>query len=109
MEEEAELPSNETVASISRISKTRSPGLCPLLHLSAKVLLLILRLMWNKYIIGCWSMGSEEGCVDRVLVCHNCNQKFPFSANEQRFYRQKGLHVVPRRCYSCRKTSCKTL
>lgn len=109
IKEEAELPSNETVVSISSVSKTHIPSAYPLLPLLGKVLLLTLRLMWDKYTIRCWSMRREDRYVDRVLVCHDCNQQFLFSADEQRSHRQKGLHIVPSQCHSCRKTSHKVL
>lgn len=40
---------------------------------------------------------------DKVLVCHECNNEFVFTAGEQEFYAEKGFIKVPQRCYDCRK------
>ena len=38
---------------------------------------------------------------DRILTCADCGQEFAFSADEQRFYAERGF-TEPRRCASCR-------
>ena len=38
---------------------------------------------------------------DRTLTCADCGQEFTFTANEQRFYSDRGFSD-PRRCASCR-------
>ena len=40
---------------------------------------------------------------DKVLVCHECNNEFVFTAGEQEFYAEKGFIKEPQRCYDCRK------
>ena len=40
---------------------------------------------------------------DKKLVCIECGQEFIFSAEEQQFYKNKGLENEPVRCPSCRK------
>lgn len=39
---------------------------------------------------------------DKHLVCRDCAAGFIFTANEQEFFRQKGLINEPRRCEACR-------
>lgn len=38
---------------------------------------------------------------DQELVCADCGQSFPFSAEDQEFFAQKG-YSSPKRCASCR-------
>lgn len=38
---------------------------------------------------------------DRTLTCADCGQEFMFSADDQRFYAERGF-TDPRRCPSCR-------
>jgi CxxC-x17-CxxC domain-containing protein len=38
---------------------------------------------------------------DRTLTCADCGQEFMFSADDQRFYAERGF-TEPRRCPSCR-------
>lgn len=38
---------------------------------------------------------------DRTLTCTECNSSFTFSAEDQRFHREKG-YSDPRRCPTCR-------
>jgi CxxC-x17-CxxC domain-containing protein len=38
---------------------------------------------------------------DRTLTCADCGQEFVFSADDQRFYNERGF-TDPRRCPSCR-------
>ena len=44
-------------------------------------------------------MSDEK--IDIEIKCQDCGNKFVFSANEQRFYEEKG-YVPPKRCKSCR-------
>ena len=39
---------------------------------------------------------------DRTLTCQDCGQSFPFSADDQEFFAQKG-YTEPKRCPSCRQ------
>jgi hypothetical protein len=38
---------------------------------------------------------------DKIIVCQTCEQKFPWTAGEQKFYAEKGLQP-PRHCRVCR-------
>jgi len=38
---------------------------------------------------------------DRVLVCKDCNNKFLWTAGEQKFFYDKGLQNIPKRCKIC--------
>ena len=38
---------------------------------------------------------------DRALKCQNCGKPFVFSADEQRFFEQKGYRNDPKRCKAC--------
>jgi len=38
---------------------------------------------------------------DRVLSCVDCGNKFMWTAGEQKFFYDKGLQNVPKRCKSC--------
>lgn len=38
---------------------------------------------------------------DAKIKCQDCGNEFIFSANEQKFYEEKGF-IPPKRCRSCR-------
>lgn len=40
--------------------------------------------------------------VDQVLMCAECQGDFAFTADEQRFFLDKGFKNAPRRCKPCR-------
>lgn len=40
--------------------------------------------------------------VDRTLVCVDCANDFIHSADDQRYYAEKGFSSEPKRCVSCR-------
>lgn len=40
---------------------------------------------------------------DKKLICKDCGVDFVWTANEQRFYKDKGLQNVPGRCQGCRE------
>jgi len=42
----------------------------------------------------------EEG-QDQLVVCVDCGAQFPFSAQEQSFYKERG-YSPPKRCKACR-------
>jgi CxxC-x17-CxxC domain-containing protein len=49
-------------------------------------------------------MGSkvkEKDLEDKMLVCQDCGSKFLFTAGEQKFFLDKGLQNIPKRCKSC--------
>lgn len=56
----------------------------------------------NVYCAICRRMGLKV-YFDRPLICHSCRRIFLFTAEEQRFYQQKGLTQQPGRCPSCRE------
>ncbi len=39
---------------------------------------------------------------DKTLVCKDCGNDFPFTANEQEFFASKGFTNEPGRCPGCR-------
>lgn len=39
---------------------------------------------------------------DQTLTCQDCGKEFVFSANDQKFYEEKGFQA-PKRCPECRK------
>jgi Probable zinc-ribbon domain len=39
---------------------------------------------------------------EQRLTCADCGRDFPFSAEEQRFFREKGFEP-PKRCRECRQ------
>ncbi len=43
-----------------------------------------------------------EEMKDKTIKCIDCGEKFVFTANEQRFYQEKGFTNEPKRCKSCR-------
>lgn len=40
---------------------------------------------------------------DKTIQCVDCGEEFLFTANEQRFYQEKGFTHEPKRCKSCRE------
>ena len=38
---------------------------------------------------------------DKTLVCKECNSKFLWTAGEQKFFVDKGLKNIPKRCKIC--------
>ncbi|MCX6812133.1 MAG: zinc-ribbon domain-containing protein [Candidatus Berkelbacteria bacterium] len=38
---------------------------------------------------------------DKVLVCKDCGDKFIWTEGEQKFFIDKGLKNIPKRCKSC--------
>lgn len=40
---------------------------------------------------------------DETIVCVDCGKEFVFTANEQAFYKEKGLQNKPKRCVECRR------
>lgn len=40
---------------------------------------------------------------DKNLTCKECENNFLFSADEQKFFAQKGFENEPARCQDCRK------
>jgi len=45
---------------------------------------------------------TQNGPADQTIACADCGSDFVWTAEEQRFYREKGLRHAPRRCKSCR-------
>lgn len=43
-----------------------------------------------------------EELKDKTIKCVDCGQEFLFTANEQRFYQEKGFTNEPKRCKACR-------
>ena len=39
---------------------------------------------------------------DRTLTCVDCSQEFIHSADDQKYYSEKGFSSEPKRCVSCR-------
>ena len=39
---------------------------------------------------------------DRTLTCVDCSQEFIHSADDQKYYADKGFSSEPKRCVSCR-------
>lgn len=52
------------------------------------------------------SQGKKTDAVsevaDRMIVCMDCGEQFPFTAREQAFFNEKGFQP-PKRCKSCRQ------
>lgn len=49
-------------------------------------------------------MGSkvkESELEDKVLICQDCGNKFLWTAGEQKFFLDKGLQNIPKRCKVC--------
>lgn len=40
---------------------------------------------------------------DRLLLCANCSSEFVFTADEQRFFNEKGFTHEPKRCKKCNR------
>ena len=40
---------------------------------------------------------------DETIACVDCKNEFIFTANEQKFYAEKGFDNKPKRCKSCRE------
>ena len=40
---------------------------------------------------------------DRALICKECGQPFPFTAQEQEYYQMRGFANEPARCLECRE------
>jgi len=41
---------------------------------------------------------------DRILHCKECGNEFPFTADEQKFYAERGFQNEPQRCNPCRNS-----
>ena len=39
---------------------------------------------------------------DKTIKCMDCGEEFLFTANEQKFYQEKGFTNEPKRCKVCR-------
>ena len=39
---------------------------------------------------------------EKTLICRDCGRNFIWTANEQKFFADKGLKNVPSRCENCR-------
>lgn len=42
-----------------------------------------------------------EDLQDRMLICKDCGDKFVWTAGEQKFFIDKGLQNMPKRCKPC--------
>ena len=42
---------------------------------------------------------------DKNITCKVCSETFVFTANEQEFYKEKGLTNDPQKCPSCRQAA----
>jgi CxxC-x17-CxxC domain-containing protein len=42
-----------------------------------------------------------EDLEDKVLICKDCGDKFIWTAGEQKFFLEKGLQNIPKRCKIC--------
>lgn len=42
-----------------------------------------------------------EKLEDKVLICKDCGNKFIWTAGEQKFFLDKGLKNIPKRCKIC--------
>lgn len=47
-------------------------------------------------------INMAEEFVDKTFKCADCGKEFTFTAGEQAFYVEKGLHE-PKHCPDCRK------
>lgn len=47
---------------------------------------------------------KESDLEDRTLVCKDCGNKFIWTAGEQKFFIDKGLENIPKRCKICTAT-----
>lgn len=50
-------------------------------------------------------MMSSENYIDKTLRCveQDCQEIFTWSADEQKFFKEKGLTHPPARCLDCRR------
>lgn len=44
---------------------------------------------------------KESDLEDRTLICKDCGNKFIWTAGEQKFFIDKGLTNIPKRCKVC--------
>jgi len=44
---------------------------------------------------------KESDLEDKTLVCKDCGNKFIWTAGEQKFFLDKGLQNIPKRCKVC--------
>lgn len=44
---------------------------------------------------------TEADLEDKTLVCKDCGNKFIWTAGEQKFFLDKGLQNIPKRCKIC--------
>jgi len=44
---------------------------------------------------------KESDLEDKTLLCKDCGNKFAWTAGEQKFFLDKGLKNVPKRCKPC--------
>lgn len=44
---------------------------------------------------------TEADLEDKTLVCKDCGNKFIWTAGEQKFFIDKGLQNIPKRCKIC--------
>lgn len=44
---------------------------------------------------------KESDLEDKTLVCKDCGNKFIWTAGEQKFFIDKGLQNIPKRCKIC--------
>lgn len=47
------------------------------------------------------SKVKESELEDRLLMCKDCGEKFVWTAGEQKFFLDKGLQNIPKRCKLC--------
>jgi CxxC-x17-CxxC domain-containing protein len=45
---------------------------------------------------------EEVEFIDKEISCRDCRKGFIFSAEEQRFFKEKNLSNLPKRCANCR-------
>lgn len=45
----------------------------------------------------------EDNLVDKPMKCTECSEDFLFTADEQKFHREKGYTNEPKRCPKCRQ------
>ena len=44
---------------------------------------------------------KESDLEDKTLMCKDCGNKFVFTAGEQKFFIERGLQNIPKRCKIC--------
>ncbi len=47
------------------------------------------------------SKVKESDLEDKLLMCKDCGEKFIWTAGEQKFFLDKGLQNIPKRCKIC--------